>query len=60
MGGYSCISLARGQKQIVLQALLLRIEIKVASLQGVEFIMCAALYDLAVLDYQDLVGAADG
>ena len=54
------VSLAGRQEQIVLQSLLLGVEIEIAALRGVQLFVRAALDDLALLDHQNLVGAADG
>jgi hypothetical protein len=53
------ISLAWSQEQIILQALLFGVEIEVSALQGIQLFVSAALDDLTMFDYQNLVGAAD-
>src|SRR5208282_5905447 len=53
------IALARSQKEIALNAVLLGIEIVIAAAHGVEFFVGAVFDNLSLLDDQNLIGAAD-
>src|SRR5438552_363455 len=52
--------LARIEKQIRLDPILTRVEIRVASAASEQLLVASALYDPAVLDDEDRVGAANG
>src|SRR5436305_12851959 len=48
------------KEQILFEAVLFHIEIKITPLHGVKLLVSAALHNLALLDDQNLIGAADG
>src|SRR5262249_60874978 len=52
--------LAGVDEAILLEPVLLVVQLAVSAVDGEQFLMRAALDDLAVLEHQDLVGAADG
>ena len=57
---YDHVSFARRQKQICLHPMLLGVQIIITAAHVIKFLVGAALDDLALLDYEDLVGAANG
>ena len=57
--GGNLVTLARCQEQVCLQAVLLSVEIEVASLKRVQLVVRAALYDTALLDHENLIGSSD-
>src|ERR1700756_2112181 len=57
---YDHVSFARRQKQICLHPMLLGVQIIITAAHLIKFLVGAALDDLALLDYEDLVGAANG
>src|SRR5207253_11291416 len=54
------VSFARRQKQIRLHPMLLGLQIIITVAHVIKFLVGTALDDLALLDYADLVGAANG
>src|SRR5579864_9045256 len=54
------VSFARRQKQIRLHPMLLGVQIIITAAHLIKFLVRATLDDLALLDYEDLVGAANG
>src|SRR5437763_113475 len=53
------VTLARCQEQVCFQAVLLGVEIEVASLKRVQLVVRAALHDTALFDHKNLIGPSD-
>ena len=59
LGRQGFLAFARREKEVGLDAMLLRIQVVVASPSGVKFLVRTALDNPASLDYQNLIGAPD-